>query len=74
MLDECAQTLVFHCVVKGFLIILNVILIIYLIVQVMELQRGTENIKDDVKFVFDAVENLVRKLSKLHIHSPVCSP
>jgi len=30
MLDECAQTLVFHCVVKGFLIILNVILIIYL--------------------------------------------
>ncbi|AEE30509.1 bZIP transcription factor, putative (DUF1664) [Arabidopsis thaliana] len=30
--------------------------------EVMELQRGTENIKDDVKFVFDAVENLVRKL------------
>jgi prophage DNA circulation protein len=33
--------------------------------EVMELQRGTENIKDDVKFVFDAVENLASKVYRI---------
>ncbi|CAH8253652.1 unnamed protein product [Arabidopsis lyrata] len=33
--------------------------------EVMELQRGTENIKDDVKFVFDAVETLASKVYRI---------